>query len=78
MFGLSDLAGYWGSVMDFGGVAYTAHLGGEAAALLIGGIVYVLRFRNKTAPLPLDTVEPIGKTLSLQDMVDALRPRSRH
>ena len=75
MFGLSDLAGYWGSMMDFGGVAYTAHLGGEAAALLIGIIVYFLRFHKATPFNPSPQEQPIGKTISLQDMVDTFKPR---
>lgn len=30
---LSDLAGYLGTVAELGGVAHTAHLGGEAAGI---------------------------------------------
>ncbi|MGE0764104.1 MAG: rhomboid family intramembrane serine protease [Bdellovibrionales bacterium] len=76
MFVLSDLAGYWGSVGDFGGVAYTAHLGGEAAALLIGSIVYLLRYRNGPALAPVH-VEKMGHPISMHDMVEAMRNRPR-
>ncbi|MCB0384725.1 MAG: rhomboid family intramembrane serine protease [Bdellovibrionales bacterium] len=45
----SDLGGYLGSLAEFGGIAYTAHLGGEAAGLITGVVLFVLtRFR----PLP--------------------------
>lgn len=51
MWGASDLAGYLSSLNELGGVAYTAHLGGEMSGLLVGAIVYMLRFR-KQKPVP--------------------------
>lgn len=43
MWALSDLAGYLSTVNELGGVAHTAHLGGEAAGALTALVVYVLR-----------------------------------
>ncbi len=40
---LSDLAGYIGTSSDFGGIAYSAHLGGEAAGMFIGLLIYLSR-----------------------------------
>lgn len=39
----NDLAGYIGTLPELGGVAHTAHLGGEAAGLLTGLILFALR-----------------------------------
>jgi membrane associated rhomboid family serine protease len=68
MFLLSDLAGYWGNVDDFGGVAYAAHLGGEGVAFLIGLIVYLLRFRNSPSAQPIRLPAPslqVGRFYSI-------------
>lgn len=43
---LSDLTGYLSSLSEIGGVAYTAHLGGEAAGILIGLTIYCMRYRK--------------------------------
>lgn len=40
---LSDLAGYFGNLAELGGIAYTAHLGGEAAGLIAGAILWATR-----------------------------------
>lgn len=69
MFGLSDIAGYWGTLDDFGGVAYAAHLGGEAAALLIGATIYLLRFRRAKVITPAAPVVPIGKPISIAELI---------
>src|SRR6185312_3977421 len=36
LWGANDLAGYLGTVPELGGVAHTAHLGGEGAGILVG------------------------------------------
>jgi membrane associated rhomboid family serine protease len=38
-----DLAGYLGTVPELGGVAHTAHLGGETAGILTGLILFAMR-----------------------------------
>lgn len=38
-----DMAGYMGSIPELGGVAYSAHLGGEIAGIFIGVILAVMR-----------------------------------
>ena len=73
MFGLSDLAGYWSAVNEFGGVAYTAHLGGEVAALLIGSIVYLLRFRRTGLAVPEGPDVPVGTPISVAELVTTLK-----
>ena len=39
----NDVAGYVGSLPELGGVAHTAHLGGEVAGLLTGVTLVLLR-----------------------------------
>lgn len=73
MFGLSDLAGYWGAINDFGGVAYAAHLGGEAAALLIGATVYLIRFRRSPQIAPEAPKVPVGRPISIAELVNQLK-----
>lgn len=43
MWAINDLAGYFGTLAELGGVAYTAHLGGEFAGLTIGLLLFGLR-----------------------------------
>lgn len=38
----TDLAGYLGSVPEFGGIAHTAHLGGQLSGALIGGTLLAM------------------------------------
>lgn len=45
LWAINDLAGYLGTLPELGGVAYTAHLGGELAGLLVGFILFALRRR---------------------------------
>lgn len=45
LWAVSDLAGYLGTLPELGGVAYTAHLGGEVAGLLAGLTLWALRRR---------------------------------
>jgi membrane associated rhomboid family serine protease len=43
MWVLSDFAGYFGTLNELGGVAHTAHLGGEFAGLVTGLVLFALR-----------------------------------
>src|SRR5690606_8718257 len=56
MWAISDLAGYFGTLAELGGVAHTAHLGGEFAGLVIGLLLFELReiwpVKPKPDPLP--------------------------
>lgn len=47
---LSDLAGHWSTPTALGGVAYSAHLGGELCGALMGLVLLLLR-RMKGLPL---------------------------
>ncbi len=76
MFALSDLAGYWSAVNEFGGVAYTAHLGGEFAALLIGMIIYLLRYRRVGLNVPESPDIPVGTPISIHELVINLKHSS--
>jgi membrane associated rhomboid family serine protease len=59
---LADLAGYLGTWGFFGGIAHSAHLGGELAGCLVGILVLTIRqfyikesFQNVPAGLPMGT-----------------------
>jgi len=43
LWAISDLAGYLGTLRDFGGVAYAAHLGGEMTGVILGISVILVR-----------------------------------
>lgn len=43
MWALNDFAGYFGTLAELGGVAHTAHLGGEFAGLVTGLLLYSIR-----------------------------------
>lgn len=43
MWGINDLAGYMSSLAELGGVAYTAHMGGELTGIAIGLVLFSLR-----------------------------------
>ncbi len=43
MWALNDLAGYFGTLAELGGVAHTAHLGGEFAGAVTGLVLYAIR-----------------------------------
>lgn len=43
MWAISDMAGYLGTLAELGGVAHTAHMGGEAAGLIVAMILYGTR-----------------------------------
>lgn len=40
----SDIAGHWSTPIELGGVAYSAHLGGELCGILIGVLILSLRY----------------------------------
>lgn len=41
---LSDVAGHWATPAELGGVAYSAHLGGQFCGILIGLVILSLRY----------------------------------
>lgn len=43
LWALSDLAGYLSTPENLGGVAYSAHLGGELAGIVVGITIYLMR-----------------------------------
>lgn len=58
----SDMAGYLGTLSEFGGVAYAAHLGGEATGVLVGAVIFLLRYKKqKVKPEADEAPPPIGK-----------------
>lgn len=56
MWMLSDLAGHWSSIAEFGGIAYTAHLGGELCGVLIGLTLVAMRKMRHQPRVP-NTIE---------------------
>lgn len=52
MWFVADVAGYISSVPELGGIAHTAHIGGEFAGALTGLTVYLLRKHFKTLAEP--------------------------
>lgn len=75
MFAASDVAGYLSAVPDFGGVAYAAHLGGEAAALLAGFVLFLLRYRKPHRLASIDPEFPVGRPISIAEVIDSVRVR---
>ena len=75
MWAINDLAGYFGTVAELGGVAHTAHLGGEVAGLLTGFILLSLRkvWPVAASPDPLKGVS-MGVLYSFPPWV-AVKPR---
>jgi membrane associated rhomboid family serine protease len=43
MWVINDFSGYFGTLNELGGVAHTAHLGGEFAGLLTGAVLFAVR-----------------------------------
>ncbi len=64
LWGLNDLAGYLGTLPEMGGVAYTAHLGGELAGLIIGGVLWLKRRQWPLFPRE-EQSPPMGKLFPL-------------
>jgi membrane associated rhomboid family serine protease len=69
LWAVGDVAGYLGTLPELGGIAHTAHLGGEAAGLLVGLILWSLRRRR--APASADAPVTEASTLAA---VKACRP----
>lgn len=60
LWGANDLAGYLGTLPELGGVAHTAHLGGEAAGILTGLALFALRrfFPGATSKPATNPIRP--------------------
>ncbi|MCC7405516.1 MAG: rhomboid family intramembrane serine protease [Bdellovibrionales bacterium] len=50
----SDLGGHLGSLPEFGGIAYTAHLGGEATGIIVGSLMFLLTRMRRGKSLDKD------------------------
>ena len=62
---INELSGYLGTIPELGGVAHTAHLGGEAAGLVTGFTLFALRkFR------PTQEVHATGRNHKVARMVN--------
>ncbi len=64
MWGINDLAGYLGNLPEMGGIAYTAHLGGELTGLATGLILYGLRRKWPLVEVA-EAPQPMGKLFPL-------------
>jgi membrane associated rhomboid family serine protease len=60
LWAINDVSGYLGTLPELGGVAYTAHLGGEVAGVMVGTILYILR-RKWPLVHRNDQNVPVGK-----------------
>lgn len=76
IFVCADLAGYFGAMNELGGVAYTAHLGGELAALLIGLIIFLIR-RQKITTAQADLTPPLWHPVSMDELLKHYYPNPR-
>lgn len=73
---VNDVSGYLGSLPELGGIAHAAHLGGEGAGLLIGGIVLLLRKWGVT-PTPAISAEQVDRRMPVGKLIPflpAVRP----
>src|ERR1019366_4294888 len=48
---LSDLAGHWSTPTELGGVAYSAHLGGELSGV-VAALAFIAYRKMRNIPLP--------------------------
>lgn len=66
MWFVSDLAGYLSSMREMGGIAYSAHLGGEFAGFLAGLVlVFLFKWRtHKLDKIALPETRPTGTMLN--------------
>ncbi len=65
---VSDLAGYLGTLAEFGGVAYAAHLGGEATGIMVGLMFYFFRFRTRVFSKPSPFAYKVGELVPFDQM----------
>jgi membrane associated rhomboid family serine protease len=65
----SDVAGWLGTLSEMGGVAYSAHLGGELSGVIVGLAIYLVRYNRRESFFPRETVRPkVGEIQSFHDM----------
>lgn len=69
LWGLNDLAGYLGTLPELGGVAYTAHLGGEMAGILVALMLFGLR-----RIWPVEMVAPARPLIPMWSLIPFLPP----
>lgn len=66
----SDVAGWLGTLNEMGGVAYSAHLGGEIAGVTVGLLIFLLRYNKRESLFPRETPKPkIGKLIPFHQML---------
>jgi len=70
---MSDLAGYISQVSDYSGVAYIAHLGGQASGLLVAIIMLTLWRLFKRPEAQIRDDRNFGQVVPLTQVVDSIR-----
>jgi len=70
---MSDLAGYISQVSDYSGVAYVAHLGGQASGLLVAIIMLTLWRLFKRPEAQIRDDRNFGQVVPLTQVVDSIR-----
>jgi len=66
----SDIAGWLGTLNEMGGVAYSAHLGGEVAGVAVGLLIYFFRYNKRESLFPRDSQRPeVGKLYPFHQML---------
>ena len=74
LWAVNDVAGYVGSLPELGGVAHTAHLGGEVAGLLTGVTLVLLR---RYWPLQTQALAAAQASPAMGVLIPFLPPKRR-
>ncbi|MGE4133454.1 MAG: rhomboid family intramembrane serine protease [Bdellovibrionales bacterium] len=76
LWGINDLSGYLGTLPELGGVAYTAHLGGELSGVIVALTLWLVRRRKwPIVDRPVVNV-PVGKLFPLLPPLPTRKPPS--
>lgn len=70
-FFITDLAGYWGALNEFGGVSHVAHLGGMGSACVVA--LVVLALGKKKAHLSYDSSIVMGQFVSVAEHLKSIQ-----
>lgn len=76
MWFVSDLAGYLGTLTEFGGVAYAAHLGGEITGVAVGLLYYYVgvKWLHSTPAALENSPHKVGELISFDQVYAVKRP----